>query len=69
MGKYKIIAVMGQAGAGKDSFVNAIIKGNYLSLAKPIISCTTRPIRENEQDGVNYHYLTNEEFAEQVVNG
>lgn len=69
MGKYKIIAIMGQAGAGKDSFVNAIIKGNYLSLAKPIISCTTRPIRENEQDGVNYHYLTNEEFAEQVVNG
>lgn len=69
MDKYKIIAVMGQAGAGKDSFVNAIIKGNYLSLAKPIISCTTRPIRENEQDGVNYHYLTNEEFAEQVVNG
>ena len=60
---------MGQAGAGKDSFVNAIIKGNYLFLAKPIISCTTRPIRENEQDGVNYHYLTNEEFAEQVVNG
>lgn len=69
MDKYKIIAVMGQAGAGKDSFVNAIIKGNYLSLAKPIISCTTRPIRENEQDGVNYHYLTNEEFAEQIVNG
>lgn len=69
MDKYKIIAVMGQAGAGKDSFVNAIIKGNYLSLAKPIISCTTRPIRENEQDGVNYHYLTNEEFAEQVVSG
>lgn len=69
MDKYKIIAVMGQAGAGKDSFVNAIIKENYLSLAKPIISCTTRPIRENEQDGVNYHYLTNEEFAEQVVSG
>lgn len=60
---------MGQAGAGKDSFVNAIIKGNYLPSAKPIISCTTRPIRENEQDGVNYHYLTNEEFAEQIVNG
>ena len=67
--KYKIIAVMGQAGAGKDSFVNALIKGNYLPWAKPIISCTTRPIREHEQDGVDYHYLTNEEFAEQVVNG
>ncbi len=67
--KYYILAVMGQAGAGKDSFVNAIIDGEFLPWAKPIISCTTRPIRENEQDGVNYHYLTNEEFAEQVVNG
>ena len=67
--KYYILAVMGQAGAGKDSFVNALIDGEFLPWAKPIISCTTRPIRENEQDGVNYHYLTNEEFADQVVNG
>ncbi len=67
--KYYIVAVMGQAGAGKDSFVDAIIKGGYIPWAKPIISCTTRPIRENEQDGVNYHYLTHEEFGEQVING
>ena len=67
--KYHVLAVMGQAGAGKDSFVNALIQGNYLPWAKPIISCTTRPIRENEQDGVNYHYLTNEEFAEQILSG
>ena len=56
--KYYVIAVMGQAGAGKDSFVDEIIKNNLINGAKPIISCTTRPIRENEQDGVNYHYLT-----------
>ena len=60
MNRYKILAVMGQAGAGKDSFVDALIKNNYIPNAKPIISCTTRPIREHEQDGVNYHYLTNE---------
>ena len=69
MNRYKILAVMGQAGAGKDSFVDALIKNNYIPNAKPIISCTTRPIREHEQDGVNYHYLTNEQFAEQVING
>lgn len=69
MKKYKIIAVMGQAGAGKDSFVHALIAGNYFPEAKEIVSCTTRPIREHEVDGVNYHYLTNEEFADQVVNG
>ena len=69
MKKYKIIAVMGQAGAGKDSFVHALIAGNYFPGAKEIVSCTTRPIREHEVDGINYHYLTNEEFADQVVNG
>ena len=64
MKKYKIIAVMGKAGAGKDSFVHALIAGNYFPGAKEIVSCTTRPIREHEVDGVNYHYLTNEEFAD-----
>lgn len=63
------MAVMGQAGAGKDSFVNALFKENYLPWAYPIISCTTRPIREHEQDGVDYHFLTNEKFSEQVLNG
>ena len=67
--RYYIFAVMGQAGAGKDSFVDTIIQNNYIPWAKPIISCTTRPIREKEQDGVNYHYLTNEQFSEQVLNG
>ena len=47
MKKYKIIAVMGQAGAGKDSFVHALIAGNYFRGAKEIVSCTTRPIREH----------------------
>ena len=48
MNEYKILAIMGQAGAGKDSFVNTLIKYNYIPNAKPIISCTTRPIREHE---------------------
>lgn len=66
--QYKILAIMGQAGAGKDYFLKTLINGNYIPNAKPIISCTTRPIRENEQDGVDYHFLTNEEFAEQIIN-
>ncbi len=60
---------MGKAGSGKDTFVNALIEGNYIPRAKPIISCTTRPIRDNECDGINYHYLTTEEFSNQVLEG
>ena len=69
MKKYKILAIMGQAGSGKDSLMHSLIKYDFIHNAKPIVSCTTRPIREHEIDGVNYHYLTNDEFAEQVLNG
>ena len=62
-----IIAFIGKAGAGKDTIAQA------LSELHPdwnmIVSCTTRDPREGEIHGVNYFYLTNEEFVEKVLNG
>lgn len=55
---YKIIALIGKAGAGKDTILREIIKNN--SDLHEMISCTTRPKREGEVDGVNYFYLTPE---------
>jgi guanylate kinase len=64
---YKIVALMGKAGAGKDAVLT------HLPLAAPafheIISCTTRPPREGEKDGVNYHFLSHDDFAEQINSG
>ena len=34
-----------------------------------IISCTTRPKREGEIDGVNYYFLTPSEFLSKVLKG
>lgn len=67
--KYTIIAIMGKAGSGKDTLCRALLEEPEFKYAKPIISCTTRPIRDNEKDGVNYHFLTNEEFTNQVLAG
>lgn len=67
--KYQIIAIMGKAGSGKDTLMNALLDEPEFNKAVPIISCTTRPIRDNEVDGVNYHYLTKEQFTEQILNG
>lgn len=57
MNKYKIVALFGKAGAGKDYIQKQIMQTdfgkNYLS---EIISCTTRPPREGEIDGVHYHF-------------
>lgn len=57
---YKIIALIGKAGAGKDTILHEIIKNN--PDLHEMISCTTRPKREGEVDGVNYFYLTPEQF-------
>ena len=57
---YKIIGIMGQAGAGKDTLLKEIINQN--SDFHEIVSYTTRPPREGEIDGVNYHFITKEEF-------
>ena len=65
---YKIVALMGKAGAGKDTLLReclALYPGQY----HEIVSCTTRPPREGEVDGVNYHFLTSEEFAERLEDG
>lgn len=62
---YKIIALIGEAGTGKDSLMNAILA------LRPdfheIVNCTTRPRREGEVHGVNYFYYTPEQFGDMVL--
>ena len=36
---------------------------------KESISCTTRPMREGEQDGVHYHFVSLEKFTEKRQQG
>lgn len=64
---YKVIALIGKAGAGKDALLNAVLKTGIE--VNPLISCTSRPMREGEQDGVNYYYYTLEEFENKIKNG
>lgn len=62
---YKIIALIGKAGSGKDTILHELIKTS-LNLHE-IISCTTRPRREGEVEGVNYFYMTPEQFGDKVL--
>ena len=66
MNKYKIVAIIGKAGSGKDSLLKNLIKNN--KEWNEIISCTTRPPRDNEENGNQYYFLSNEEFAKKILN-
>lgn len=65
---YKIIALAGKAGTGKDTILRKAVE-DYPELFNGIISYTTRPPREGEEDGKNYHFVSTEEFAEKLLNG
>ena len=64
---YNVVALIGEAGSGKDTLMQRILarKPGYFN---EIISCTTRPMREGEAEGVNYFYFTDEEFLKKVQN-
>ena len=64
---YKIIVLIGQAGSGKDSLMQGVLEKN--PHLHEIISYTTRDPRDGEIDGINYNFITNEKFADKVLNG
>lgn len=68
MEKIKVIALLGEAGSGKDTLLQLLLSLSESNKFNEIISCTTRPKREGEVDGINYHFLTDQEFMEEVKN-
>lgn len=55
------------AGTGKTTLVNMLTK--EFDCVKASISCTTRPKRTDEIDGVHYCFLSDEEFSKKVEEG
>ena len=67
MNKVKVIALFGKAGSGKDTILRALVKVDSDKFNE-IVSCTTRPPREGEQEGVNYHFLTIDQYPLNLQN-
>lgn len=55
-----LYTVSAPSGAGKTSLVNALIERD--SSVRVSVSHTTRPMRPGENDGVNYHFVSAENF-------
>ena len=62
-----IIAIIGEAGSGKDYFVEHLTK-KYKKLFHKITSYTTRPKRDNEEEGKDYYFTTKEHFLDMIEN-
>ena len=66
MKKGNLIVISGPSGAGKGTICKALLEREdnlYIS-----VSATTRSPRKGEVDGVNYYFLTQDEFKKKVDN-
>lgn len=64
---YKVVAIIGKAGSGKDSLLRNVLKLTDNSFHK-IVTNTTRPPREKEKQGIDYNFLTEEEYFKKKKN-
>lgn len=67
MKKGLLIIISGPSGVGKGTIRKRIMEMNKVDLTYSI-SMTTRSIRPMEQDGVDYYFVTKEEFQEHLKN-
>lgn len=62
----KLFIISGPSGVGKGTLISEFIKMN--NDVKLSISVTTRKPRKNEEDGINYFFVSHKEFQESIDN-
>ncbi len=64
--KGMLIVISGFSGVGKGTVIQLVFES--LPSIQFSISCTSRAARKGEEDGVNYYFLSEEEFEKRIAN-
>jgi guanylate kinase len=63
----RVFVITGPSGVGKGTLIRGLME--RLDGLELSVSATTRAPRPGEQDGVDYHFLTREEFDRRIAEG
>ena len=66
MNKGLLIVISGPAGSGKGTVCSHLLKTGDFAFS---VSATTRAPRPGEQNGINYHFISKEEFITRINDG
>ena len=64
----KIFYIIGKSSSGKDTVYKQLLQQNDFNL-KELVLYTTRPIRSGETEGVEYHFVTEEQYQKLLQDG
>lgn len=60
------VIIVGKQASGKNTLVNHLVESHGF---RKVVTYTTRPKRPGEIDGVDYHFISEEEFIKLELNG
>ena len=60
----QVVVIAGPSGSGKNAVINAILK-RHPNVAR-LVTATTRTMRPGEQEGVDYYFMSQERFDEEL---
>jgi guanylate kinase len=63
----KVFVITGPSGVGKGTLIRSLVQ--QVPELEVSVSATTRPPRPGEVDGVDYHFLSEEEFDKRLAAG
>ena len=64
-----LIIISGPSGVGKDTIIAALRKRHREPDYHFVVTCTTRPRRPGETDGIDYHFLDQDAFRRLLAAG
>ena len=64
-----LVIVSGPSGVGKDTVISSLCLVPTEPQRYFVVTCTTRPRRDYEIDGIHYHFLDEEEFQRRLAAG
>lgn len=62
-----LIVISGPSGVGKDSVLRSLKKRNTSLYF--VVTCASRPPRPDEVNGVDYHFVSKEQFEQMIARG
>lgn len=63
-----IVILLGKSASGKDTIARKLVKARPADFFTKLVGTTSRPIRENEKNGVDYNFVSKDEFSQLINN-